>query len=63
MGLGSRGQSYMERKAGRGVAGPQQGREGLAPLQLLFHDLGAQIDAVFADVDTSRTGDEPAVPV
>ena len=54
----------MERKGRKGgVAGPQQGREGLAPLQLLFHDLGAQIDAVFADVDTSRTGDEPAVPV
>ena len=44
------------------VASPQQGK-ALAPLELFFHDLGAQIDAVFADVDTSRTGDEPAVPV
>ena len=46
-----------------GCCWPLQGREALAPLGLLFHDLGAQIDAVFADVDTSRTGDEPAVPV
>jgi hypothetical protein len=50
-------------KAGSGVAGPLQGREALGPRGLLFHDLGAQINAVFADVDTRWTGDESAVPV
>jgi hypothetical protein len=45
----------------RVVEVPQRSR-GLPPA-LLLQDLGAQIDALVADVDTIRTGDEPAVPV
>jgi hypothetical protein len=36
-------------------------RRGLGPL--LFQNLGAQIDTVFADEDIRWAGDEPAVPV
>jgi hypothetical protein len=32
-------------------------------LALFFHDLDAQFDALFTDVDAIRTGDEPSVPV
>jgi hypothetical protein len=45
----------------RVVEVPERSRE-LAPA-LLLQDLGAQIDALVADADTIRTGDEAAVPV